>query len=451
MCVVLAHGFFFTLYLNLIQENPYIWSRLVQSDYNRQEELPEKVCNVFVKQFNKNKNQKLYYLIACISIGLMTSGLLVNNPRFGGTDIGFLGHVALVVLLSASLLVYPKVERHFLRIIIIMIAAAYFYTIFFLYPDTWSTFIFLCFIPAFSILFFDSKLFYFSMVFNALLITLTFTFIEFIYQGNEYLHIKMDLIGNIINFFGSQAILYLIFHLSSDRIKKQQLYYVELQQSERLKTTGQLAAAVAHEIRNPLTVVKGFLQFYEKDNSFSKDVKSHLSLLIDELNTAEHVISQFLTIAKPDNDLKMETVDVRKTLQSVTDLLMSYGMYHQNKIDVHVQENLYITANAIEIKQLFINLVKNAIEVSNRDDSVVIRAEQKNKEIEVKVIDTGFGMSEEEVKSLGTPFYSLKSKGTGLGLMICFNIVEKNNGTIQFQSAVNQGTTVTVRFPVFRI
>ena len=83
------------------------------------------------------------------------------------------------------------------------------------------------------------------------------------------------------------------------------------------------------------------------------------------------------------------------------------------------------------------------------EDFVVIRALQKDKEIVIKVIDEGVGMSEEQVQALGTPFYSLKSKGTGLGLMICFNIVEKYKGTIRFQSAVNQGTTVTVRFPMY--
>ena len=151
----------------------------------------------------------------------------------------------------------------------------------------------------------------------------------------------------------------------------------------------------------------------------------HLSLMIDELKTAEHVLSQFLSIAKPDEHQHMETVNVRDALQSVTGLLMSYGLYHQNKIDLQVDEDLYIAANTIEFKQLFMNLVKNAIEVSTKDDSVIIRAEQqKNKEIEIKVIDSGFGMSEEQVQALGTPFYSLKSKGTGLGLMICFNIVE---------------------------
>lgn len=402
-----------------------------------------------MKHIKQDRNQKLYYLTAFVATILMVIGVLFFNPRFGGTDPGYIFHCALVVLLSASLFIYPKYESHFFRKIIITIASLYLYMLFLLYPDTWSSFTLLCFIPAFSILFFDSKLFYFSFVFNFLLITLTFIYIIFFDQGNEFAHIKLDVFGNINNFMGTQVILYFIFHLTSQRIKKQQMFYERLQQSEKLKTTGQLAAAVAHEIRNPLTVVKGLLQFYETNNSFSKEGKSHLSLMIDELKTAEHVLSQFLAIAKPDEHQHMETVNVRDALKSVTGLLMSYGLYHQNKIDLQVDEDLYITANTIEFKQLFMNLVKNAVEVSTKEDFVVIRAEQKNKEIIIKVIDEGFGMSEEQVQALGTPFYSLKSKGTGLGLMICFNIVEKYKGTIRFQSAVNQGTTVTVQFPMY--
>ncbi|MBU0905633.1 MAG: HAMP domain-containing histidine kinase [Firmicutes bacterium] len=377
----------------------------------------------------------------------MTSGWLVVIPRYNGLETGLLLHAVLIALLSVSLLIYPKFESVHFRISIIMTGAAYFYMLFFLYPETWSTFIFLCFIPAFSILFFDKRLFYFSLIFNAVLITFTFGYVVLIDQGTNYSHITMDLMGNMINFIGSQVILYLIFYISSDRIKKQQLYYEELQQSEKLKTTGQLAAAVAHEIRNPLTVVKGFLQIYEHDPLMRMEAKKDFSLMIEELNTAEYVISQFLAIAKPDHDQKLETVDVQKLLRSVSELLMSYGMFHQNSIDLKVPGNIFISANHIELKQLFINLVKNAIEVSSKGDSVIIRAERIKDEIEIQIVDSGFGMSEEQVKSLGTPFYSLKSKGTGLGLMICFNIVEKYKGSIQFKSIEGEGTTVIVRFP----
>ncbi|MBM7662558.1 two-component system sporulation sensor kinase B [Bacillus mesophilus] len=392
-------------------------------------------------------NQKLYYSTVLVVISLMLLGLFVDNPLLEHPGPGFFTHGALVCLFSMCLIIYPKYKSHFIRILIIVIGSSYFYSIFFLYPNTWSNFIFLCFIPAISILFFDSRLFHYTLLTNTFIIIGLLSYIAVVDSPHFYPYIREDLIGNIINFLGSQAILYFIFYISYGRLQKQKLYYEQIKQSERLKTTGQLAAAVAHEIRNPLTVVKGFLQIYEKENKYNEESNRHYSLMIDELNTAEQVISQFLSIAKPDKDTKPELVNVKTVLQSVTDLLNSYGLLRDNKIILRMDEDCYIAANTIEFKQLLINIIKNAIEASRVGDSVVITAESKKSLVEIKVIDQGQGMSKEEIDSLGTPFYSLKSKGTGLGMMICFNIATKYKGSISFSSEKGVGTTVTIRFP----
>ncbi|QOR66621.1 HAMP domain-containing histidine kinase [Cytobacillus suaedae] len=394
-----------------------------------------------------NFNKKIYYIVVWSIVAIMISGLFVDNPRFGRFEFGYIAHCILVVILSVCLLLYPKKSTGFHRIIIIIVSSVFFYMLFIFYPETFSTFIFLCFIPALSILYFDSKLFYFSLLFNFVSTTLIFGFIIVFDKGHVYPHIEQDLIGNFANFVASQIIIYFIFYVTNLHIKRLQLYYEQIQQTERLKTTGQLAAAVAHEIRNPLTVVSGFLQLFEQDKRFSDDQKRHCTLMIDELKTAEQVISQFLTMAKPEKEKVTEVVDVKVILQSVTDLLYSYGLIHDKSIELSVNGDCVISANTIEFKQLLINLIKNAIEASNIGDTVQVTAESEKNFVVIKIIDHGRGMSKEEVASLGTPFYSLKSKGTGLGMMICFNIVEKFRGTINFQSSKGQGTTVTVQFP----
>lgn len=382
-----------------------------------------------------------------LTIALMIMGLLTVSLR---TEINpsFILHTLLVVVLSACLLLYPKYETHTFRRLLILLVFTYFYMLFFLYPETLSTFVLLCLIPAFSIYFFDSKLFYFSLFLNSLLVMATFFYIMLVDKGVLFQHINQDLFGNVINFIASQVIIFLIYYFSYVRLKRQQLYYENLQHSERIKATGQLASAIAHEIRNPLTVVKGFLELSKEDTSISNAHKRHFTLMIDELNTAEEVISQFLTLSKPNTDKKIEIVDVKDSLTSVADLLKSYGILYENKIDLHVEEDCYISANKIEFKQLMINIIKNAIEASSIGDSVSILAKRSDDYVEMRIIDDGCGMSEVEVKSLGSPFYTLKSKGTGLGLMICYNIVEKQNGTIQFQSSKGEGTTVIIRFPL---
>jgi two-component system, sporulation sensor kinase B len=400
-----------------------------------------------MKEITNKLNIKIYYTVVWIVVLMMISGLFVDNPLFGELGVAYITHSILVFILSVCLLLYPKYETYAMRMSIIIVASVYFYMLFLFYPETWSTFIFLCFIPALSILYFDTKLFYFSLLLNFISILCLFVYIIIIDPGHHYSYIEQDLIGNSVNFIASQIIIYFIYYLTNVRIKRQQLYYEQIQQSERLKTTGQLAAAVAHEIRNPLTVVKGFLQVFEQDTSFSDDRKRHFTLMIDELNTAEQVISQFLSIAKPDKEKATETVDVKAVLQSVTDLLHSYGLLHDNQIELKVMGECNISANHIEFKQLLINIIKNAIEASKMGDLVRVTAGRENQFVVIKVIDQGCGMSEAVVKSLGTPFYSLKSKGTGLGLMVCFNIVEKYKGTIKFQTSQGHGTTVTISFP----
>ncbi|GAE34477.1 sporulation kinase B [Halalkalibacter akibai JCM 9157] len=230
-----------------------------------------------MREFYNIVNKKIYYLSCVFMIIIMSMGLFVLNPRMEAFDFGYVLHLTLVTLFSICILIYPKYETYMLRFITITIASLYFYALFFLYPDTWSTFIFLCLIPAFSILYFDSKIFYFSLVLNFIFISVTLLYIILVDQGKLFSHIEQDLVGNTLNFVGSQIVIFLIYFLSDVRNKKQQLYYEQIQQTERLKTTGQLAAAVAHEIRNPLTVVKGFLQLYEKEPTFDDKKKSILN------------------------------------------------------------------------------------------------------------------------------------------------------------------------------
>ncbi|NUU63014.1 sensor histidine kinase [Paenibacillus agri] len=401
-----------------------------------------------MKELYSAVNRKTYYIVMSMIIVLMVAGLILSTTELDSITFGYILHVFCVIFVSVSLLIYPKHETHLLRKIIILLAFAYFYLLFFLYPQTWSTYIFICLIPALSILFYDLKLFYFSFIVNGILIALTFSYIFLIdiNRGNLYAYLHQDSLGNLINIIATQALLFLIFYLSFRRMRSQQLYYEQLQQSERLKMVAHLTAAVAHEIRNPVTVVRGFLQFYKEDASFSDPIKNKFKLMIDELNTVEQIISQFLTLSKPNGDQTTEKVDVKEVLESVSGLLHSYAMLSDNEIHIDVEEDCFISINKIEFKQLLINLIKNALEASDVGKSVSVTAKRNNNFVEIKIIDEGSGMSEAEVKLLGTPFYSIKSNGTGLGLMICFNIVAKYDGEILYKSSKGKGTTVNIRF-----
>jgi two-component system sporulation sensor kinase B len=258
----------------------------------------------------------------------------------------------------------------------------------------------------------------------------------------------MDLFGNYINFLASQVVFYLIFYLTHTRLLNQQYYFEQSQQAERLKSSGQIAAAVAHEIRNPITVVKGFLQLYQENQATNKEKNEHFSIMLDQLQIAETVISDFLEIAKPKDNLRNHSVNIKDAVQSVVDLINSYALLNNITLNFDFEDDYQINCNLIEFKQLLINLIKNAIEASPVGALINLNVIKNNNFVEITLIDSGSGMSEEELKTLGTPFYSLKSKGTGLGLTICFNIVHKYNGSIEFQSEIGKGTVAIVKFPI---
>lgn len=392
-------------------------------------------------------NLKRYYLIIYLLIALMIMGLFYKNPLLGKGDIGYNLHLMCVVILSACLIIYPMYRSSILRWMIVLVATLYFYAMFLVYPEIGSTILLIYFIPAISIIFFDKKLFYTSIILNQVLIVGVIAYIVFSGQESLYPNVTSDTIGNIATFIGSQIFLYLIFYFTSERITKMKEYYEQVKHAERLKTTGELAAAVAHEIRNPLTVVKGYLQLYEQDATLDHPMKQSLPLLIEELESAEQVISQLLSLSRP-TDLKTESVDIRTAIHSVTELLQSYGLFNSNKIEVLIESDSLIEINKIELHQLLVNIIKNAIEASNAGGEITVTAKEiEGNHVEIKVIDTGIGMSKEELALLGKPFYSLKSKGTGLGVMICTNIVEKYNGSINYKSAKGNGTTVAICFP----
>lgn len=392
-------------------------------------------------------NLKRYYLIIYLLITLMIMGLFYKNPLLGKGDIGYNLHLLCVVILSACLIIYPMYRSSILRWMIVLVATLYFYAMFLVYPEIGSTILLIYFIPAISIIFFDKKLFYTSIILNQVLIVGVIAYIVFSGQESLYPNVTSDTIGNIATFIGSQIFLYLIFYFTSERITKMKEYYEQVKHAERLKTTGELAAAVAHEIRNPLTVVKGYLQLYEQDATLDHPMKQSLPLLIEELESAEQVISQLLSLSRP-TDLKTESVDIRTAIHSVTELLQSYGLFNSNKIEVLIESDSLIEINKIELHQLLVNIIKNAIEASNAGGEITVTAKEiEGNHVEIKVIDTGIGMSKEELALLGKPFYSLKSKGTGLGVMICTNIVEKYNGSINYKSAKGNGTTVAICFP----
>lgn len=221
----------------------------------------------------------------------------------------------------------------------------------------------------------------------------------------------------------------------------------DLQRSEKMEIISELAASVAHEVRNPLQVTRGFLQIIG-DGSDSKQ-KEYLQLAISELDRAVHIINDFLTFAKPEMD-KVDRVNLGGELRHVAGILLPLAQTQGCRIELHLEEELYVKVSAPKLKQAFINVVKNGIEAHKDSGLVTIVAWKSGNFVIVSIRDKGEGMTASELARLGEPYFSNKTKGTGLGLMVSFRIIEAMEGSIEFQSTKGKGTEAIIKLPAVR-
>jgi two-component system, sporulation sensor kinase E len=218
-----------------------------------------------------------------------------------------------------------------------------------------------------------------------------------------------------------------------------------LRRTDKLSVVGELSASVAHEIRNPLTSLKGLVQLLQMED---EKHQLYYQIMIDELNRINHIVSELLLLAKP-QQIKYTEADLQMILHDVISLLKTEASLHNIQIEFEVKDHpVMIECEPNQLKQLFINIVKNAIEASSGGDAVFITLESFDNNVSVRVKDEGIGISKELLERIGEPFYSSKEKGTGLGMTVSFKIVQSHNGTIKFYSEPEIGTEVIVQLPI---
>ncbi|MBY0147258.1 ATP-binding protein [Neobacillus niacini] len=219
-----------------------------------------------------------------------------------------------------------------------------------------------------------------------------------------------------------------------------------LSRSEKLSVVGELSASVAHEIRNPLTSLKGFVQLLQMEDDKHQD---YYQIMLDELNRINHIVGELLLLAKPQH-LQYSKQAIQKILKDVISLLGVEATLYNVQIESNFpKEDLIIECEPNQLKQLFINLIKNSIEASKNGGTIWISLKQiEDNQVSITVKDNGSGISRERLEKIGEPFYSSKEKGTGLGLTVSFKIVQSHKGTIHFDSEIDLGTTVDIILPI---
>ncbi|MDI7743864.1 ATP-binding protein [Lysinibacillus fusiformis] len=220
----------------------------------------------------------------------------------------------------------------------------------------------------------------------------------------------------------------------------------ELQNAEKVRVISELTSVFAHEIRNPMQVTRGFLQLLNEPD-LPKEKKEYLQIATEELDRANEIINDFLVFGKPNTDTK-ERIEVGEQLQRVAKLIQSYSLKHNVEIKTEIQEDYWIFANSQKLNQSLINILKNAIESMPSGGSVwVTCTSNMDGYIKISIKDQGIGMTKEQIDRLGYPFYSLKETGTGLGMMVSFQIIQSFKGKIKVMSEKDKGTEFIILLP----
>jgi two-component system, sporulation sensor kinase B len=268
--------------------------------------------------------------------------------------------------------------------------------------------------------------------------------LSYLYMKGEALQANQD-IFLYIAVFGVIQILAVIFgSILNEAVIERNLMKDEIRRSEKQHTLGELAASIAHEVRNPLTVVKGFLQLMEGEDERHKH---YYPLILSELSRAESIISDYLNFAKPEFK-KIETFSIAELVTELSILLNPYALKDGISLSHLIESDAKITTDRNQLKQALINILKNAVEATPKEGRVSIKLIPEGEQVKIIVRDTGKGMTKEQLSRIGSLFFSTKQQGTGLGTMVSIRIIESIGGKVEYTSKIGKGTKVSVSLPL---
>lgn len=216
---------------------------------------------------------------------------------------------------------------------------------------------------------------------------------------------------------------------------------------EKLELISQLAASVAHEVRNPITVVRGYAQLMQREDYDAAKTQAFLQNMVEELDRAQAVITDYLHLAKDPINSTNSEINLSLTVDHVVDVLLPYAVNKNVQLQSTTESDLFIYGNPAHVTQAIINLVKNAVEAHDHGGTVNVHLKQVDKMVQLKVSDSGKGIPQAMLHKLGEPYLSTKKEGTGLGLTLVYKVMNDVKGKIDVQSKEGAGTTFSIIIP----
>lgn len=400
-------------------------------------------------QYYQNKHRFILKAFMAMISFLLLVGISVSPISWKDNPYEMTLQVILISGMIISLLFFLKTEVNFYKTLFIFLITVYFYSKFWIFPDTAIMLALFAIAPLFPIFLFDKIGFYIVATLNIILGPASILIISKTDLQHTYEYVALDSFGNTLNFIAIQIILVFVFIGTNNRMESNNAFHKEIQQAKQLNSVGQLAATIAHEIRNPITVVKGFAQLLDQEKELNETEKFYVQTMLTELEYTQVIINDYLSLAKPQTD-NVQVIPLNDEIQKISDLLTSFANNRNIGFLLDFRDDLHINMNPIELKQILVNIMKNGIESMNKPGFIKVETEQERTMVKIRITDTGIGLSKEQLEILGTPFYSLKDRGTGIGLTVCYSIVQKYKGKIVVQSEVNKGTSFTIYLPLYK-
>jgi two-component system, sporulation sensor kinase B len=283
----------------------------------------------------------------------------------------------------------------------------------------------------------SSKLIWSSLmygVYSLIYIVNIYLFVPLLYTSFYFIYFSVFYLTFI-------AMVFIIEHLIRTNKQIEEMVYLD-----KLNMAGQMAASIAHEIRNPLATVRGFIQ-HLTENTNDEQLKKYSPLILEELDRTNKIITDYLSVAKP-GKFQLADLNVDDVVQDCVDLLRPFASYSDVSITYSESGGHWITGDEQYLKQAIMNVIKNGIEsIEDKGEvNIGVKPLPSSNMIEIMITDNGKGMDHDELKKIGLPFYTTKTKGTGLGSMVTNKIIREMDGMIEYESEPYKGTIVKISF-----
>ncbi|UJF31705.1 ATP-binding protein [Paenibacillus hexagrammi] len=219
-------------------------------------------------------------------------------------------------------------------------------------------------------------------------------------------------------------------------------YETEMARLAQLNLVGEMAAGIAHEIRNPMTTIRGFLQLFR--NSQGRMDNEYIEIMLEELDRANDIITEYLSLAKNKRTYQ-NAMQLNRILETLSPLIQAEAVMTGKHFHVHYGECPDVQLDDKEIRQLILNICINGLEAMEAGGKLTVQTYSESEHVILKISDEGGGIQTEHLEKLGRPFFTTKEHGTGLGLAVCYSIAARHNAKIEVQSSP-AGTTFTIKF-----